>query len=103
MTITMTSKNQITLPKKIVDTLRLQQGSLFDVNVKDNRIELIPLKVSEREFTDAGYEKPEKLYQAEISRGESRGKVLLDRTGAASYDNNNFNKIITTCLPRRNA
>ena len=65
MTITMTSKNQITLPKKIVDTLRLRKGSLFDINVKSNRIELVPLEVSQREFTDAEYEKLEKLYQKE--------------------------------------
>ena len=65
MTITMTSKNQITLPKKIVNTLRLHKGSLFDVNIKSNRIELIPLEVSEREFTDAEYEKLENLYQKE--------------------------------------
>jgi AbrB family looped-hinge helix DNA binding protein len=65
MTITMTSKNQITLPKKIVDALRLRQGSLFDINVKANHIELVPLEVSQREFTNAEYEKLEKLYQKE--------------------------------------
>lgn len=78
MTITMTSKNQITLPKKIVDTLRLQQGSLFDVNVKDNRIELIPLKVSEREFTDAEYKKLEKLYQKEKGSARKVTKKYID-------------------------
>lgn len=65
MTITLTSKNQITLPKKIVDALRLHKGSLFDVSVKSNRIELIPLEVAEREFTDKEYEKLEKFYQKE--------------------------------------
>ena len=65
MTITLTSKNQITLPKKIVDALRLHKGSLFNVSVKSNRIELIPLEVSERELTETEYEKLEKLYQKE--------------------------------------
>ena len=65
MTITMTSKNQVTLPKKIVDALRLHRGSLFDVKVNHNRIELVPLEVSEKEFTNEEYEKLEKLYQRE--------------------------------------
>ncbi|MGE0269253.1 MAG: AbrB/MazE/SpoVT family DNA-binding domain-containing protein [Candidatus Omnitrophota bacterium] len=65
MTITMTSKNQITLPKKIVDALRLHKGSLFDIHIKSNRIELIPLDVSQREFSDEEYEKLETIYQKE--------------------------------------
>ena len=67
MTITMTSKNQITLPKKIVDALRLHRGSLFDVKVQSNRIELVPLEIQEREFSDEEYEKLERLYQKEKS------------------------------------
>ncbi len=65
MTITMTSKNQITLPKKIVDTLHLHKGSLFDIKVSRDRIELLPLEVSKTEFTDEEYEKLENLYQKE--------------------------------------
>lgn len=78
MTITMTSKNQITLPKKIVDTLRLRKGSLFDVNVKSSHIELIPLEVSQREFTDAEYEKLEKLYQKEKNSAKRVTKAYID-------------------------
>ena len=63
MTITLANKNQITLPKPIVDALRLHKGSLFNVRVNKNHIELIPLEVSEKEFTDEEYKKLEKLYQ----------------------------------------
>ena len=65
MTITMTSKNQVTLPKKIVDALRLHKGSLFDVKVNRDRIELVPLEVSEREFTAEEYKKLDKLVAKE--------------------------------------
>lgn len=78
MTITMTNKNQITLPKKIVDTLHLHKGSLFDVNVKSDHIELIPLEVSQRELTDAEYEKLEKLYQKEKGSAKKVTKTYID-------------------------
>ena len=78
MTITMTSKNQITLPKKIVDTLRLHRGTLFNVNIKSNRIELIPLEISEREFTNAEYEKIEKLYHKEKGSAKRVTKKFIN-------------------------
>ena len=65
MTITMTSKNQITLPKRIVDALRLHRGSLFDVKVQSNRIELVPLEVSAKEFTMEDYKRLDKLVKKE--------------------------------------
>ncbi|HBR15646.1 MAG TPA: hypothetical protein DD723_08960 [Candidatus Omnitrophica bacterium] len=72
MTITLTSKNQITLPKKIVDALRLHKGSLFNVSVKSNRIELVPLEVSEMEFTDEDYKKLDKLVKEEKRKGAKK-------------------------------
>ena len=72
MTITMTSKNQITLPKKIVDALRLHKGSLFDIKVKSNRIELLPLEVSQKEFTDEDYERLDRLVQKEKTKGTKK-------------------------------
>ena len=69
MTITMTSKNQITLPKRIVDALRLRKGSLFDVKVSHHRIELVPLEVSQREFTDADYARLDRLVKKEKKKG----------------------------------
>ncbi len=61
MTITMTSKNQITIPKKIVDTLDLDQGAMFEIKVTGHRIELVPVEVVEKVFTDEEYEKLRKL------------------------------------------
>ena len=72
MTITMTTKNQITLPKKIVDALHLSKGSLFNIKVNRNRIELIPVETQEIEFTDKEYEKLEKLAREEKKKGEKK-------------------------------
>lgn len=65
MTITLANRNQITLPKPIVDALRLHKGSLFDIRLNKNHIELIPLETSEQEFSDEDYAKLEKLCQKE--------------------------------------
>jgi len=59
-------------PKRIVDTLHLGRGSLFDVKVNRNRIELIPLEVSEKEFTDKEYEKLDKLVKEEKKKGAKK-------------------------------
>ena len=72
MTITMTTKNQITLPKKIVDALHLSKGSLFNIKVNRNRIELIPVETQEIEFTDKEYEKLEKLAREEKKKGAKK-------------------------------
>jgi len=45
MTITMTSKNQVTIPKKIVDRFHLKKGAIFDIKIEANRIELIPMGI----------------------------------------------------------
>lgn len=67
MTITMTSKNQVTIPKKIVDRLHLQRGTIFDVKIEANRIELIPMELVEKSYTESEYKKLEELYQQEKS------------------------------------
>lgn len=61
MTIIMTAKNQVTIPKKIIDILHLRKGSMFNIDIHKNRIELIPLEAKEMEFTDEMYEKLEAL------------------------------------------
>jgi AbrB family looped-hinge helix DNA binding protein len=66
----MTSKHQITIPKKIADILSLKKGAIFDITVHHNRIELIPLDTVEKTFTDAEYEKLEALATAE--RGQEK-------------------------------
>jgi len=42
MTITMTAKNQITIPKKITNVLGLRKGCMFEIEVSKDGIELIP-------------------------------------------------------------
>ncbi|MDD5745691.1 MAG: AbrB/MazE/SpoVT family DNA-binding domain-containing protein [Candidatus Omnitrophica bacterium] len=68
MTITMSAKHQVTIPKKIAAILGLKRGSMFDVAVRNNRIELVPLETIVKEFSDEVYGKLEKLSQ------EERGK-----------------------------
>ena len=50
-------------------------GSLFDVKVKSNRIELVPLEVK-REFSDEEYEKLERLYQRKNSAKKVTNKYI---------------------------
>jgi AbrB family looped-hinge helix DNA binding protein len=65
MTVTMKTKNQITIPKKITNVLGLEEGTMFRIEISGNRIELIPLEVSDRVFTKAEYEKLEFLAKQE--------------------------------------
>jgi len=68
MTITMTAKNQVTIPQEIVSAMGLGKGSLFNVEIHKNRIELVPLEPTEKVFTEKEYEALEKLYQKEKGR-----------------------------------
>ena len=61
MTITMTAKNQITIPKKITNTLGLKKGTMFNIKVTKNSIEIIPLEVREKTFSEDEYRKLETL------------------------------------------
>ena len=70
MTITMTAKHQITIPKRIASILSLQKGTMFDVIVRRNRIELIPLETIEKTFTDKEFEQLDALAAAE--RGQEK-------------------------------
>lgn len=79
MTITMTAKHQVTIPKAVADRLGLKKGMLFDVSVHRNRIELIPLETVERVFTAEGYQKLEVLAARERGR-ERRVTPALIRT-----------------------
>ncbi|MFQ5953162.1 MAG: AbrB/MazE/SpoVT family DNA-binding domain-containing protein [Candidatus Omnitrophota bacterium] len=55
MTITMTAKHQVTIPKAIVNAFGLEKGSLLKVDIRNNRIELIPLEPVEKVFTEKEY------------------------------------------------
>lgn len=70
MTVTMTAKNQITIPKKITNVLGLKKGAMFNVEISKNRIELIPLETREKVFTEEEYRKLEAL--AEKQRGTEK-------------------------------
>lgn len=61
MTITMTAKHQITIPKKITDVLRLGKGTMFNIVVSKDKIELIPLETKEKAFSEEEYRKLEML------------------------------------------
>ena len=61
MTVTMTAKNQITIPKKITDALGLIRGAMFEVNISRDGIGLIPLEIKEKQFSDEEYVKLEAL------------------------------------------
>ena len=50
MTVKMTAKNQITIPKRITEVLGLKKGSMFGIVVSKNKIELIPLETKEKVF-----------------------------------------------------
>lgn len=70
MTVTMTAKNQITMPKKITNALGLGRGSMFEVEVSKDGIEFIPLETKEREFTNEEYARLETL--ADQEKGEEK-------------------------------
>lgn len=65
MNVTMTAKNQITIPKKIAKVLHLKKGTMFRVKIQNNRIELVPLEVKEMEFSMEMYEKLEDISKEE--------------------------------------
>lgn len=77
MTITMTAKNQITIPKKLTDVLSLGKGSMFDVRVEKNRIELIPLETKTKGFTKKEYEKLEILSLMEKGQEKPVSQKLI--------------------------
>ncbi|MGB2661528.1 MAG: AbrB/MazE/SpoVT family DNA-binding domain-containing protein [Candidatus Omnitrophota bacterium] len=70
MTITMTAKHQITIPKTIVDALGLEKGTLLKVDIRNNRIELIPLEPVEKVFTEKEYKALEVLSEKEKGKEE---------------------------------
>lgn len=78
MTITMTAKNQITIPKKITDALGLGKGSMFEVEIFRHGIELTPLETRERQLTDEEYVKLESFAVKERGKEKRVTKRLID-------------------------
>jgi bifunctional DNA-binding transcriptional regulator/antitoxin component of YhaV-PrlF toxin-antitoxin module len=83
MTITMTAKHQVTIPRKIAGILSLKKGTMFDVIVHRNRIELIPLETVERTFTDQEYEQLDALSAAERGQEKRVTNAFLRALNAA--------------------
>ena len=79
MTITMTSKNQVTIPKKIVERFHLKKGAIFDIKIDANRIELIPMELVERSYSEDEYKKLEEIYQKEKHAAKPIGKELVKK------------------------
>ena len=78
MTITMTAKNQITIPKKITNALGLEKGAMFEVEVSREGIELIPIEVKGRRFTDEEYAKLEAITVREAGKEKRMTKKFIN-------------------------
>ena len=78
MTITMTSKNQITIPKKIVNVLGLDKGSVLDIKITGHRIELIPVEMVEKVFTDEEYAKLDELTKHQKKKAKKVTRKFIE-------------------------
>lgn len=79
MTITMTEKHQITIPKRIAGAMGLGKGSLFEADLHKNRIELVPVEVKEKELTEEEYAKLDMLVQEEKGKAVRVTKAYIRR------------------------
>ncbi len=79
MTISMSEKHQVTIPSRIAKALDLKRGSLFDIELNGNRIELIPLEVKEKKFTRAEYRKLDRLLAQEKETREKVTPAFIDK------------------------
>ena len=77
MTITLTAKNQITIPSKIAKTLGLRKGALFTIEVHKNKIELVPVEIQEKKFSPEIYAKLEALNSKEKGKEEKITKSFI--------------------------
>ena len=79
MTIVMTEKNQVTIPKRITNVLGLKRGAMFNVEVHKSRIELIPVEVKEISFSAEQYKKLDKLSRTEKGQEKKTTAALIQR------------------------
>jgi len=75
----MTAKNQITIPKKITDILGLGKGTMFNVEISKNCIELVPVEIKEKVFTEEEYKKLDALSENEKGKEKRVTKKFIDR------------------------
>ncbi|MGR3316962.1 MAG: AbrB/MazE/SpoVT family DNA-binding domain-containing protein [Candidatus Anammoxibacter sp.] len=78
MSITMTSKNQITIPKKIVNALDLNKGAMFDIKITGHRIELVPVEVVEKVFTDVEYARLDEFVKKQKGKEKKVTQKFID-------------------------
>ncbi|MDP8262412.1 MAG: AbrB/MazE/SpoVT family DNA-binding domain-containing protein [Candidatus Ancaeobacter aquaticus] len=78
MTISMTAKHQITIPKKIADALDLRKGSMFEITIYKNKIELIPLEIKRKAFTKEVYKKLDILSAREKGKEKRVTKRFIE-------------------------
>ncbi len=79
MTITMTAKHQITIPKKITNALGLKKGSMFEIEVSKDGIRLVPLEIKEKVFTKEEYKKLEALTLREEGKEKRVTKEFINK------------------------
>lgn len=71
MTITrLKTKNQITLPKKIVKRLNLKPNELFQVDIEKNYIKLIPVELKPK-YTKKELKKIDEIVKKEKKRAKT--------------------------------
>ncbi len=81
MTITkLKAKNQLTIPNAIVKRLHLKMDELFAVDVEDNYIKLIPVKVQPRYTSDEL-----KAIDLIVEKEKKRGKVFKSEKQFSGY------------------
>lgn len=73
-------KNQITLPKSIVERLRLTKNELFQVDVEKNYIILIPVEIKPR-YTNEELIKINKL----VNKNKKKAKTVKAGYEFAKY------------------
>ncbi len=79
MTITMSEKHQVTIPKNITLALDLKKGSLFKVRVNGTKIELIPVEVVEKKYTKQDYALLDKLTSEQQGKEKKITKAMITK------------------------
>jgi AbrB family looped-hinge helix DNA binding protein len=78
MTITMSAKNQVTIPTRIAKAIGVGKGSMFDVRLKQGKIELVPVEVVEKVFSKDEYKKMDFLCKKERRTAKPVTDELID-------------------------
>ncbi len=77
MTVTMSEKHQVTIPKKIALALDLKKGTQFKVSIKRNKIELTPVELVEKTYTKQEYAAIDRLTADQEGEEKKITKAML--------------------------